>query len=125
MYVVLDGCRGDEQAPGDLFVAQAVGDQGRDLALALGKPVQQRSRAGRHADHDHRLTEFARGLEVDGNAVADLGARRELDECLHGQHAAVGLVCGRHQLAQPSKRLGIERWNVTGQSTIPPNVMVT
>ena len=91
--IVLHCADGDPQYPGNLFVGQAVGDQGGHLALAWRERLQagrRQRRTRRQTHYDQRLPEIGRCAEIDSDARAQLHLAREADDL--GERRAVRIV---------------------------------
>ena len=107
--VVLGGGQGDRQGAGDLFVAQALGDEGGHLELTAGEALDGGVRTRSLAQHDHRMA------EVFGGAVVDRDRTHALDGLGQGRDLVVRQALARlglkrsHKFAQPAKLLGIHR----------------
>ena len=109
VHVILDRGQGNEQAAGDLLIAEPVCHQRGNFTLPPGKHHDATIRPRfRHAQDDHRLAKTPGRSEIDRQAAVQAHLLGQGHEFLHRKRAAGVFVHGLYQLAQADQRTLID-----------------
>lgn len=122
MHVVFHGTGRDAQAIRDSFVAESLGNELRDFALAWGQQRQSRVRdvivtRGRNPKNDRRITELARGFQVDRHARSRGSHGCQIEQFRDRQRMLRGFVEPSDSFAQELQRIAIESGEMAGHAS--------